>query len=159
MKALMKTTKVATPHTVEKKWHIVDAEGLIVGRAASIIANVLRGKHKPSYTPFIDCGDNVIVINADKVRFTGKKLKDKVYYRHTGYAGGIKGITAGKVLESRFPERVLEKAIERMIPRGPLGRQQMRNLRIFKGSEHPHAAQNPEVLDIASMNRKNKVGA
>jgi large subunit ribosomal protein L13 len=128
MKALMKTTKVATPYTVEKKWHIVDADGLIVGRAASIIANVLRGKHKPSYTPFIDCGDNVIVINADKVRFTGKKLKDKVYYRHTGYAGGIKGVTAGKVLDGRFPERVLEKAIERMIPRGPLGRQQMRKI-------------------------------
>jgi len=159
MKALMKTTKVATPHTVEKKWHIVDADGLIVGRAASIIANILRGKHKPSYTPFIDCGDNVIIINADKVRFTGKKLKDKVYYRHTGYAGGIKGVTADKILDGRFPERILEKAIERMIPRGPLGRQQMRNLRIFKGSEHPHAAQNPEVLDIASMNRKNKVGA
>jgi large subunit ribosomal protein L13 len=159
MKALMKTTKVATPATVEKKWHIVDAEGLVVGRAATIIANVLRGKHKPSFTPFIDCGDNVIVINADKVRFTGKKRTDKVYYRHTGYAGGIKGVTADKILDGRFPERVLEKAIERMIPRGPLGRQQMRNLRIFKGSEHPHAAQNPEVLDIASMNRKNKVGA
>ncbi len=159
MKALMKTTKVATPATVEKKWHIVDADGLVVGRAASIIANILRGKHKPSYTPFIDCGDNVIIINADKVRFTGKKRTDKVYYRHTGYAGGIKGVTADKILDGRFPERVLEKAIERMIPRGPLGRQQMRNLRIFKGSEHPHAAQNPEVLDIASMNRKNKVGA
>ena len=159
MKALMKTTKVATPYTVEKKWHIVDAEGLVVGRAASIIANILRGKHKPSYTPFIDCGDNVIIINAEKVRFTGKKLSQKVYYRHTGYAGGIKEAHASKILEGRFPERVLEKAIERMIPRGPLGRQQMRNLRIFKGTEHPHAAQNPEVLDIGSMNRKNKVGA
>ena len=159
MKALMKTTKVATPHTVEKKWHIVDADGLVVGRAASVIANILRGKHKPSYTPFIDCGDNVIIINAEKVRFTGKKMKDKVYYRHTGYAGGIKESRPDKILEGRFPERVLEKAIERMIPRGPLGRQQMRNLRIFKGAEHPHAAQNPEILDIASMNRKNKVGA
>ena len=149
MKALMKTTKVATPHTVEKKWHIVDADGLVVGRAASIIANILRGKHKPSYTPFIDCGDNVIIINADKVKFTGKKRTDKVYYRHTGYAGGIKESRPDKILEGRFPERVLEKAIERMIPRGPLGRQQMRNLRIFKGSEHPHAAQNPDVLDIA----------
>ncbi|HEX7656268.1 MAG TPA: 50S ribosomal protein L13 [Sphingomonas sp.] len=158
MKALMKTTKSAKPHEVEKKWHIVDADGLVVGRAATIIANVLRGKHKPSYTPHVDCGDNVIVINADKVKFTGNKLKDKVYYRHTGYAGGIKGITAGKVLDGQFPERVLEKAIERMIPRGPLGRAQMRSLRIFSGSEHPHAAQNPEVLDIASMNRKNKVG-
>ncbi len=159
MKALMKTTKVATPHTVEKKWHIVDAEGLVVGRMASIIANILRGKHKPSYTPFIDCGDNVIIINAEKVRFTGKKASQKIYYRHTGYAGGIKEARADKILEGRFPERVLEKAIERMIPRGPLGRQQMRNLRVFKGPEHDHTAQNPTVLDIGSMNRKNKVGA
>ena len=158
MRALTKTTKVATPATVEKKWHLIDAEGLIVGRVASIIANILRGKHKPSYTPLIDCGDNVIVINADKVRFTGKKLAQKVYYKHTGYPGGIKGITAGKVLDSRFPERVLEKAVERMIPRGPLGRQQMRNLRVFKGEEHDHGAQNPETLDIGSLNRKNKVG-
>ena len=159
MKALMKTTKSATPATVDKKWLLIDAEGLVVGRAASIIANILRGKHKPSYTPHVDCGDNVIVINADKVKFTGKKLQDKVYYKHTGYAGGIKGITAGKVLDGRFPERVLEKAIERMIPRGPLGRQQMRNLRVFSGSEHPHEAQNPEVLDLGARNRKNKVGA
>ncbi len=158
MKALMKTTKSVKPHEVEKKWHIVDADGLVVGRAASIIANVLRGKHKPSFTPHVDCGDNVIVINADKIRFTGKKLKDKIYYRHTGYAGGIKGVAAGKVLEGRFPERVLEKAIERMIPRGPLGRDQMRNLRVFAGPDHPHVAQDPQVLDIASMNRKNKVG-
>ena len=158
MKALMKTTKSAKPREVEKKWHIVDADGLVVGRAATIIANVLRGKHKPSFTPHVDCGDNVIVINADKIRFTGKKLKDKVYYKHTGYAGGIKGITAGKVLEGRFPERVLEKAVERMIPRGPLGRDQMRNLRVFAGAEHPHEAQNPQILDIAGMNRKNKVG-
>ncbi len=159
MKALTKTTRVATPATVEKKWHLIDADGLVVGRVASIIANILRGKHKPSFTPFIDCGDNVIVINAEKVRFTGKKLADKVYYKHTGYAGGIKGITAVKVLGSKFPERVLEKAVERMIPRGPLGRQQMRNLRVFKGTEHDHAAQNPEPMDIAGLNRKNKVGA
>ncbi|MEH3105943.1 MAG: 50S ribosomal protein L13 [Sphingomonas fennica] len=159
MKALMKTTKVATPSTVEKKWHLIDADGLVVGRVATLIANILRGKHKPSFTPNIDCGDNVIVINADKVRFTGRKAQQKVYYKHTGYAGGIKGITAAKVLESRFPERVLEKAVERMIPRGPLGRQQMRNLRLFSGAEHDHAAQNPEVLDVAALNRKNKVGA
>ena len=159
MKALMKTTKSAKPHEVEKKWLLIDADGLVVGRVASIIANILRGKHKPSYTPHVDCGDNVIVINADKVRFTGNKLADKVYYRHTGYPGGIKGVTAGKVLEGRFPERVLEKAVERMIPRGPLGRDQMRALRIYAGAEHPHTAQNPEVLDVASMNRKNKVGA
>ena len=159
MKALMKTTKAAKPAEVEKKWHIVDATDLVVGRAAVVIANVLRGKHKTSFTPHVDCGDNVIVINADKVRFTGNKLADKVYYKHTGYAGGIKGVTAEKVLEGRFPERVLEKAVERMIPRGPLGRKQMRNLRIFKGAEHPPEAQNPEVLDIAGMSRKNKVGA
>jgi large subunit ribosomal protein L13 len=159
MRTLSKQTKPATPSTVEKKWHLIDADGLVVGRVASIIANILRGKHKPSFTPHIDCGDNVVVINADKVRFTGKKLGQKVYYKHTGYAGGIKGVTAGKVLEGQFPERVLEKAVERMVPRGPLGRQQMRNLRIFKGAEHDHAAQNPEVLDVASMNRKNKVGA
>ncbi len=159
MKALTKTTVSANAATVEKKWVLIDAEGLVVGRVATIIANILRGKHKPSFTPHVDCGDNVIVINAEKVAFTGKKLQDKRYYKHTGYAGGIKEVTAQKVLQGRFPERVLEKAIERMIPRGPLGRQQMRNLRVFAGSEHPHGAQNPEVLDLASRNRKNKVGA
>jgi large subunit ribosomal protein L13 len=159
MRTLSKQTKPATPSTIEKKWHLIDADGLVVGRVATLIANILRGKHKPSFTPHIDCGDNVVVINADKVRFTGKKLDQKVYYKHTGYAGGIKGITAGKVLDGRFPERVLEKAVERMVPRGPLGRQQMRNLRIFKGAEHDHAAQNPAVIDVASLNRKNKVGA
>ena len=144
---------------IKKDWVLIDAEGLVLGHLAAVIATRLRGKHKPSYTPHMDCGDNVVVINADKIRFTGKKLDQKVYYRHTGYAGGIKGVTAGKVLEGRFPERVLEKAVERMIPRGPLGRQQMRNLRIFSGAEHSHAAQNPELLDIAARNRKNKVGA
>ena len=159
MRALSKQTKSATPSTVEKKWHLIDADGLVVGRVASLIANILRGKHKPSYTPHIDCGDNVVVINADKVRFTGKKLGQKVYYKHTGYAGGIKGITAAKVLDGKFPERVLEKAVERMIPRGPLGRDQMRALHLYNGTEHPHAGQDPQTLDVASMNRKNKVGA
>ena len=159
MKALMKTTKSVKPHEVEKKWHIVDADGLVVGRAATIIANVLRGKHKTSFTPHVDCGDNVIVINAEKIRFTGKKLANKVYYKHTGYAGGIKEITAAKVLDGRFPERVLEKAVERMIPRGPLGRDQMRALHLYAGSEHPHGGTQPEPLDVASRNRKNKVGA
>ena len=153
------TTFSQKPADVVKKWVLIDAEGLVVGRMASIVANILRGKHKPSFTPHVDCGDNVIIINAAKVKFTGRKLTDKVYYKHTGYAGGIKSITPQKVLEGRFPERVLEKAIERMIPRGPLGRQQMRNLRIFAGAEHPHEAQDPEILDIASRNRKNKVGA
>jgi large subunit ribosomal protein L13 len=155
----MKTTVSAKPAEVEKKWLLIDAEGLVVGRLASIIANRLRGKHKAIYTPHVDCGDNVIVINAEKVRFTGRKLTQKLYYRHTGYPGGIKEVRADKVLEGRFPERVLEKAVERMVPRGPLGRQQMRNLRIYKGTEHPHVAQSPEVLDVAGMNRKNKVGA
>ncbi|MCA3255698.1 MAG: 50S ribosomal protein L13 [Alphaproteobacteria bacterium] len=155
----MKTTVSAKPAEIEKKWLLIDADGLVVGRLASIIANRLRGKHKAIYTPHVDCGDNVIVINADKVKFTGRKLTQKMYYRHTGYPGGIKEIRADKVLDGRFPERVLEKAVERMVPRGPLGRQQMRNLRIYKGTEHPHVAQNPEVLDVAAMNRKNKVGA
>ena len=127
MKALMKTTKSAKPAEVEKKWHLIDADGLVVGRVATIIANILRGKHKPSFTPHVDCGDHVVVINADKV------------------------------LEGRFPERVLEKAVERMIPRGPLGRAQMRALHLYAGTEHPHAGNQPETLDVASLNRKNKV--
>ena len=145
MKALMKTTKSVKPAEVEKKWHLIDADGLVVGRVATIIANILRGKHKPSFTPHVDCGDHVVVINADKVRFTGRKLEQKIYYKHTGYAGGIKEVTAGKVLEGRFPERVLEKAVERMIPRGPLGRDQMRALHLYNGTEHPHGGQNPEA--------------
>ena len=131
MKALMKTTKSAKPAEVDKKWHLIDADGLVVGRLATIVANILRGKHKPSYTPHVDCGDHVVIINADKVRFTGKKLQDKIYYRHTGYVGGLKGVTACKVLEGRLPELVLEKAIERMNPRGPLGRDQMRALHLY----------------------------
>ena len=156
MKALSKVTRSIKPAEVEKKWHLIDAEGLVVGRLASIIAKVLRGKHKPSFTPHVDCGDHVVVINADKVRFTGNKAGKKHYYKHTGYAGGIKDITADKVLAGRFPERVLEKAVERMIPTGPLGRMQMKNLHLYNGTEHPHDGQQPEVLDVAAMNRKNK---
>ena len=159
MKALHKSTRSIKPAEVEKKWHLIDAEGLVVGRLAAIVANILRGKHKPSYTPHVDCGDHVIVINADKVRFTGKKLNDKKYYKHTGYAGGIKETTPAKVLEGRFPERVLEKAVERMIPRGPLGRQQMKALHLYAGTEHPHAGTQPQPLDVASLNRKNKAAA
>jgi large subunit ribosomal protein L13 len=158
MKALMKTTKSVKPAEVEKKWHIVDAEGLVVGRAAVVIANVLRGKHKTSFTPHVDCGDNVIVINAEKVVFTGRKREQKNYYHHTGYPGGIKERSAKFILEGRFPERIVEKAVERMLPRGPLGRRQLGNLRVYKGTEHPHAAQNPEVVNVAVLNRKN-VGA
>src|ERR1700754_991722 len=140
---------------IEKKWVVIDADGLVVGRLASIIALHLRGKHKPTFTPHLDCGDNVIVINAAKVVLTGGKLKKKVYYHHTGYIGGIKERTAGAIMSGRFPERVLEKAVERMVPRGPLGRRQMSNLRVYPGAEHPHQAQNPEVLDVAKMNPKN----
>lgn len=156
---LTRSTAAAKPAEVDKKWLLIDAEGLVVGRLASIIADRLRGKHKPSFTPHVDCGDNIVVINAEKVRFTGRKAQQKIYYRHTGHPGGIKEVRADHLLAGRFPERVLEKAVERMVPRGPLGRQQMRNLRVFKGSEHPHAAQSPETLDVGAMNTKNKVGA
>lgn len=159
MKALSKVTRSIKPAEVEKNWHLIDADGLVVGRLAVIIANVLRGKHKPSYTPHVDCGDHVVVINADKVRFTGNKLKGKRYYKHTGHPGGIKETSPAKVLEGRFPERVLEKAVERMIPRGPLGRQQMRALHLYAGTEHPHGGTQPVALDVASMNRKNKATA
>ena len=159
MKGISKQTQAAKPAEVEKKWHLIDATDLVVGRMASIVANILRGKHKPSYTPHVDCGDHVVIINADKVKFTGGKAAKKTYYKHTGYPGGIKGVTADKVLEGRFPERVIEKAVERMIPKGPLGFAQMRNLHVFAGTEHPYDGNKPEALDIASMNRKNKVGA
>lgn len=159
MKTLSKVTKSVRPQDVEKKWVLIDAEDLVVGRLASTVANILRGKHKPSFTPHVDCGDHVVIINAEKVRFTGKKLKDKRYYKHTGYAGGIKETSPEKVLNGRFPERVLEKAVERMVPRGPLGRAQMRCLHVYAGAEHPHGGTQPEELDFASRNRKNKVSA
>jgi len=145
----------ATPADIEKKWIVIDAEGVVLGRLASIVATRLRGKHKPSYTPHMDCGDNVIVINADKVQLTGKKRTDKVHYWHTGYPGGIKSRTAGQILEGAHPERVVEKAIQRMLPGNRLSRKQMSNLRVYAGAEHPHEAQSPEVLDVRSMNKKN----
>jgi large subunit ribosomal protein L13 len=148
-------TFVAKPAEIEKKWVVIDATGLIVGRLASIIAMRLKGKHKPIYTPHVDCGDNVIVVNAEKVVFTGRKREDKTYYRHTGHPGGVKETTPRRLLEGRFPERVVELAVERMLKRGPLQRNLMRNLRIYKGPEHPHAAQAPEALDVAKLNRKN----
>lgn len=159
MKGISKQTLAAKPADVEKKWHIIDATDLVVGRMASIVANIVRGKHKPSYTPHVDCGDHVVIVNADKVKFTAGKAAKKVYYKHSGYPGGISGTTAQKVLEGQFPERVIEKAVERMIPKGPLGFAQMRNLHVFAGTEHPYDGQAPVALDIASMNRKNKVGA
>jgi len=150
----MKTTSLK-PAEVDKKWVVIDAKGLIVGRLASIVAMRLRGKHKPAYTPHVDCGDNVIVINAEQVVFTGRKREQKVYYRHTGYPGGIKERSAKSILDGRFPERIVEKAVERMLPRGPLFRQILGNLRVYKGAEHPHAAQQPEPLDVGALNRKN----
>lgn len=149
-------TYSAKPSEIEKKWLVIDADGVVLGRLASIIAMRLRGKHKPTFTPHMDCGDNVIVINAEKVKVTGKKLTDKRFYWHTGHPGGIKDRTIGQLLDGRFPERVIVKAVERMITRGPLGRQQMKNLRVYGGPNHPHEAQNPEVLDVAAMNPKNK---
>ena len=148
-------TYSAKPAEVEKKWVVIDAKGLVVGRLASLIALRLRGKHLPIFTPHVDCGDNVIVINADKVAFTGRKREQKVYYHHTGYTGGIKERSANFILEGRFPERIVEKAVERMLPRGPLGRKQFGNLRVYKGAEHPHAAQSPVAIDIGVLNRKN----
>lgn len=152
------TTYSAKPSEIQKKWLLIDATDLIVGRLASEIAYILRGKHKPTFTPHMDCGDNVIVINADKVHLTGRKLakKDgKIYYRHTGYVGGIKETTAGKILSSKYPERVLKLAVRRMISRKPLGDQQFSNLYIYSGSEHPHNGQKPEKYDFATLNRKN----
>ena len=145
----------AKPSDIDKKWLLIDADGLVVGRLAALIATRLRGKHKPSYTPHMDCGDNIIVVNADKVVLTGNKRTDKIYYWHTGYPGGIKSRTADKILDGRFPERVLEKAVERMMPGGPLSRRQMKNLKVYAGTEHPHEAQQPAKLDIASLNTKN----
>jgi len=151
----MKTFSLKTAD-VKKKWYIVDAQGLILGRLASVIAQRLRGKHKPEYTPHVDCGDTIIVINAEKIELTGNKLSDKIFYWHTGYPGGVKGRSMGQIISSKYPERVVQKAVERMVPRGPLGRQIMGNLKVYAGSAHPHTAQTPETLDVASMNPKNK---
>jgi large subunit ribosomal protein L13 len=153
-KPIMKSY-LAKPAEVQKKWILIDAKGLVVGRLATLVAMRLRGKHLPTYTPHVDCGDNVIIINAAKVVLTGRKRERKVYHHHTGYIGGIKERTAKSILEGRFPERVVEKAVERMLPRGPLGRQQLGNLKVYGGAEHPHEAQQPQPLDVASMNRKN----
>ncbi|MDA9231131.1 50S ribosomal protein L13 [Rickettsiales bacterium] len=148
-------TYSAKPSEVEKKWHLIDAKDLVLGRLASIVAKLLRGKHKPIFTKHIDCGDNVVIINADKIHLTGKKISEKNYYWHTGYPGGIKNRTAKQIIEGEFPERILKKAIERMIARTPLGRDQLRKLYIYKGENHPHSAQQPQALDIAKMNPKN----
>lgn len=152
-------TYSAKPSDVDRKWYLVDADGLVLGRLAVIIADTLRGKHKAMYTPHIDCGDNVVVVNAEKVHLTGRKRTDKVYYRHTGYPGGIKSNSADEILDGAHPGRVIEKAVQRMLPRGPLGRQQLGKLKIYAGPAHPHEAQSPQPLDVAAMSPKNSRSA
>ncbi len=156
----MKHTQFLKTAEVDKKWILIDAEDIVVGRLATFVAMRLRGKHLPKYTPHIDCGDNVIIINAEKVVFTGNKRNAKTYYWHTGYPGGLKERTADKILDGRFPERVFRKAVQRMLPKeSPLARQQLSNLRVYAGAEHPHTAQEPEVIDFKSMSVKNTKGA
>ncbi len=152
-------TYSAKPADVVQKWYLVDAEGLVLGRLASICARILRGKHKTTFTPHVDCGDGIIVINADKIAMTGNKLTDKVYYRHTGYPGGVKGVTPEKLLFDEKGDRILMKAVERMLPKTKLGRSQLTKFRVYPGAAHPHEAQNPEPLDIGAMNPKNRRSA
>ena len=150
-------TYSAKPTDVERKWFVIDAEGLILGRMAAIVAQILRGKHKPMYTPHIDTGDHVVIVNAEKIKLTGRKADQRIFYWHSGYPGGIKEHSPRRTLAGRFPERVVQRAIERMMPKdSPLARAQLKKLRVYAGAEHPHEAQNPEVLDIASRNSKNK---
>jgi large subunit ribosomal protein L13 len=150
------STISAKPGEVARAWNVIDAEGLVLGRLASVIAMRLRGKHKPQFTPHVDCGDHIVVVNAEKIAMTGNnKREDKTYYRHTGYPGGIKGVTARQILEGRFPERVIEKAVERMLPKTKLARASIKKLHVYAGPDHPHAAQEPQPLDVASMNNKN----
>ena len=151
-------TYSAKPSELDKKWLLIDAEGLVLGRLAGVIAMRLRGKHKPGFTPHMDCGDHVVVVNAEKVQLTGNKRANSIFYWHTGYPGGIKGRSKGAILDGKHPERVIMKAVERMVARGPLGRQIMSNLRVYAGPSHPHEAQQPTPLDVGAMNRKNKVG-
>lgn len=152
---MTKTTYTAKPSEIERKWYVIDAKDLVLGRLSSIVAKILRGKHKPIFTRNIDCGDNVIIINAEQVHLTGKKIAEKNYYWHTGYPGGIRNRTAGQLIKGEFPERVLKASIERMIARTPLGRDQLRKLYIYKGDQHPHHGQQPEIMDVAQLNPKN----
>ncbi len=154
----MKTTASLKPAEVKRDWVLIDAEGLVLGRLATIVANRLRGKHKPQFTPHVDCGDEIVIVNAKKVRVTGRKAEQSVFYWHTGYPGGIKGASVAERLASKRPERVIEKAVERMITRGPLQRKQMKHLHVYAGTEHPHGGQAPKPLDVAAMNRKNRRG-
>ncbi len=157
-KSVQSTSFELRHQDVKKKWVLVDADGVVLGRLAAVIATMLRGKHRPTFTPSVDCGDNIIVINAEKVKITGHKAEDKNFYYHTGYPGGIKARTRAHLLAGEHPERVIEKAVERMMPRGPLGHRQMGNLKVYKGAQHPHQAQNPTIVDVAARNSKNKRG-
>ena len=154
--ALQQNTYSVKPNEIHHDWIIIDAEDLVLGRLAAIVSTRLRGKHKATYTPHMDCGDNIIIINAEKIKLTGNKRENKIYYWHTGYPGGIKSRTAAKILDGNHPERVIEKAITRMVPKGPLGRKVLKKLHIYSGNSHPHEAQKPTVLDIANLNEKNK---
>ncbi len=156
---LSRETRSLKPAEVTKDWILIDAEGLVLGRLAAFVANRLRGKHKAQFTPHVDCGDHVVIVNARKVRVTGNKAEQSVFYWHTGYPGGIKGRSIRQRLESAHPERVIEKAVERMITRGPLGRRQMRNLHVYAGPEHPHAGQQPKSVNVGALNRKNLADA
>ena len=147
----IKQTKSLKTAEIRKKWLIIDAENIVLGRLASTVSNLLRGKHKPSYTPHADCGDYVVIINAEKVKLTGNKLNNKIYYRHTGYPGGIKSKTAKEILEGKFPDRVIRLAVKRMIPKGPLGSQQISNMKVYNGAIHPHEAQSPEKFNISEI--------
>ena len=150
-------TYSAKPDDIKKNWILIDADGLVVGRLAALIATRLRGKHKPIFTPHMDCGDHVVVVNADKVALTGNKAADKIYYRHTGYPGGIKQQRPRQILEGKHPHRILQMAVQRMMPGGPMGRKQLKSLRLYSGPDHPHDAQQPEPLDVAKLNEKNVV--
>ena len=148
---IIKQTLSLRKEDVDKKWILIDADGIVLGRLASKVSMILRGKHKPSFTPHADCGDHVIIINAEKVKFTGKKLDDKIYYWHTGHPGGIKSRTARQIIEGKFPDRVIRMAVKRMIPKGPLGSVELSNMKVYAGSKHPHEAQAPEMLNISGM--------
>jgi large subunit ribosomal protein L13 len=154
----MKTTASLKPSEVKRDWVLIDADGLVLGRLATIVANRLRGKHKPQFTPHVDCGDEIVIVNAEKIRVTGRKAEQSIFYWHTGYPGGIKGASVAERLASKHPESVIEKAVERMITRGPLQRKQMKHLHVYVGAEHPHAGQAPQPLDVGAMNRKNRRG-
>ncbi len=153
-------TSFLKPADVEKKWYLIDAEGLILGRLSALIVTRLRGKHRPDYTPHIDCGDQIIVINADKIRVSGRKMTNRIYYRHTGYPGGIKQVNTQEILKGKRPTRLLKEAVRRMLPKeSPLARKQLSDLRIYAGNEHPHTAQQPEKIDIKLLNEKNTLRA